>query len=232
MPIRTVILALLLAALGGPLLRADQGTPLPLGQPAPQFMLKTHAGDDFYTHDYVGEPRGKRFRQERDVLVLSFFASWCKPCKQEIPYLTELAGNYARDSIKFFLVNKGEEKGVVDNCVFENAITLPVLLDPYEVACKKFQLKELPTLVIIDRAGNTAFYHQGYAPEFKDSLRVAIDKALGKWKPEPPKPKVDSAAIRAKAAADSAAAAKAKKKGGKGKAPKAPKTPPAKSTGK
>lgn len=199
------ILTLLAAALCAGTLPADPGQGPAIGQPAPQFMLKTHAGEDFYTRDYVGEPRGKRFRQERNVLVLSFFASWCKPCKQEIPYLHELSSAYAADGVKFFLVNKGEEKGTVDDCVFSDKITLPVLLDPYEVACKKFRLTELPTLAIIDRTGTLAYSHTGFAAGFPDTLRYQLDKLLGKL------PKVDSAAIR-KARADSIAAAKAKPK--------------------
>jgi thiol-disulfide isomerase/thioredoxin len=206
---------------------AAAGEGLAVGQPAPAFMLKTLAGDDFYTKDYVGETRGKRFRQERNVLVLSFFASWCKPCKQEIPFLHELAAQYAADGVKFYLVNKGEERSVAEGCVFDNKYTLPVLLDPYEVACKKYKLKELPTLVIIDRGGNVADYRTGFAPGDEVSLKASLDKLLGKVKPVPVA-KVDSAAIRAKAKADSIEAAKAKKrKGGKGRAPKAPAVKPA-----
>lgn len=222
-----LVCAVIAVACGG--LLAGPGEGLTVGQPAPQFMLKAHAGEDFYTRDYVGEPRGKRFRQERNVMVLSFFASWCKPCKQEIPVLHDLAAVYASDGVKFFLVNKGEEKGVVDNCIFDDKITLPVLLDPYEVACKKFKLNELPTLVIIDTAGNVADHRTGFAPGDQESLKACLDKLLGKVKPAPVV-KVDSAAIRAKAKADSTAAAKAKKKRGtKGKAPK---KPAVKATGK
>ncbi len=207
------------AAICGPLV-AGPADGLPVGQPAPQFMLKTHAGDDFYLRDFAGEARGKRFRQERNVVVLSFFASWCKPCKQEIPVLHELAADYAADGVKFFLVNKGEEKGVVDNAIFEDKITLPVLLDPYEVACKKFKIKELPTLVVIDKTGNVTEYRTGYKTGDDKSLKEVLNKALGKVKTPPP-PKVDSAAIKAKAKADSIEAAKAKKKKGAVKKPAA-----------
>jgi thiol-disulfide isomerase/thioredoxin len=227
---RTCLLFLLAVTAACGMLRAEPaaaGEGLAVGQPAPAFMLKTLAGEDFYTKDYVGETRGKRFRQERNVLVLSFFASWCKPCKQEIPFLHELAVKYAADGVKFFLVNKGEERSVAEGCVLENVYTLPVLLDPYEVACKKYKLKELPTLVVIDRAGNVADYHSGFVPGDQDSLKAKLDKLLGKVKPVPVI-KVDSTAIRAKAKADSTAAAKSKKKkGAKGKAPAAAKTPAA-----
>lgn len=216
-------LLLLAAALAAGTLPAEPGEGPVIGQPAPQFMLKTHAGEDFYTRDYAGEPRGKRFRQERNVLVLSFFASWCKPCKQEIPVLHELSSAYAGDGVKFFLVNKGEEKGIVDDCIFSDKITLPVLLDPYEVACKKFRLKELPTLAIIDKTGTLAYHHTGYAEGFRDTLRYQLDKLLGKL------PKVDSAAIR-KAKADSIAAAKAKTKKKPAKAGKSKAGVPPKAT--
>ena len=129
-----------------------------------------------FTPGITPEPPRQVFRQERDILVLSFFASWCKPCKEEILYLQDLASKYAGDSVKFFLISKGEETNKVEACLAENKYTLPVLLDPYEVACKKYKLKELPTLVIIDRSGNVADYRSGYAPGDQDSLKGKLDK--------------------------------------------------------
>lgn len=172
------------------------------GDQAPVFAAKAHDGSEFFLRDYCGEPRGKRHRQERNILVLSFFASWCKPCRTEMPMLQELASRYRGDGVLFYLVNKGQPGDTVSNFLFEQVVTLPVLMDRYEVLAKKYRIRELPTLVVIGRDGRLAEYHAGYADNYQEILAGKLDSLLGK---APPKPQA--------AAADSAAKPKPKAKG-------------------
>lgn len=172
------------------------------GDPAPAFVAKTHQDADFYLRDYCGEPRGKRQRQERNILVLSFFATWCKPCQAEMPMLQELASKYRGDGVLFFLVNKGQPRDTIANFLFDQVVTLPVLMDQYEVLAKKFCVRELPTLVIINRDGLLAEYHTGYTENYQSTLAFKLDSLLGKPLPKP-----------RMAAADSAAKPKTKPKG-------------------
>ncbi len=155
-----------------------------MGEPAPIFMAKTHDGRDFYLRDYCGQPRGQRNRQERNILVLSFFASWCKPCKAEMPMLQELASKYREDGILFYLVNKGESQDTVSNFLFEQVVNLPVLMDQYEVLAKKFQVRELPTLAVITKEGILAECHTGYAEGYQSILAGKLDSLLGKVPPK------------------------------------------------
>lgn len=154
------------------------------GQPAPMLILKDMNGADFYLRDYCGLPRGPRTRQEREALVLSFFTSWCKGCKVEIPVLQQLASEFSGQPVKFFLVNVGEPADTVESFVFNNVVTLPVLLDQYEVASRKYKVKELPTLVMIDREGIIKEYHTGFAPAYGDSIRHQVRSLLGMAPPE------------------------------------------------
>jgi len=175
------------------------------GQPVPAFVLKTLDGQDFYLRDYCGEPRGKRFRQDRNILVLSFFTTWCKNCKLEIPVLQEMASAYRDQGIQFYLVNVGQPKDTVSAYVFDQVISLPVLLDQYEVVSKKFSVKELPTLTVIGRDAVLAEYHTGYTPDYQVKLVTKLDSLLGKTAP----------AVKPAAGDTSAKAGPAKKKGKK-----------------
>lgn len=178
-------------------LKAVEDNGLKPGDQAPVFVAKAHDGSDFYLRDYCGEPRGKRHRQERNILVLSFFASWCKPCKLEIPMLQELASKYRGDGVLFYLVNKGQPRDTVSSFLFEQVVTLPVLMDQYEVLAKKFAVRELPTLVVIGKDGRLAEYHTGYHEGYQSALSFKLDSLLGKPLPKPaavdsvnkPKPK-------------------------------------------
>lgn len=159
------------------------------GDPAPAFVAKTYDDADFYLRDYCGEPRGKRYRQERNILVLSFFATWCKPCKEEIPVLQELSTKYKGEGVLFYLVNKGEGRDTVGDFLYERVVTLPVLMDRYEVLAKKYCVRELPTLVVIGKDGRLAEYHTGYHESYQRALAFKLDSLLGK-----PLPKLQAAA--------------------------------------
>ncbi len=176
---RTAACCLLLMVILSPALSAENAGPGLCGQPAPVVVLKTLDGSDFYLRDYCGQPRGPRQRQERNLVVLSFFTSWCKNCKNEIPLLQELASELSSQGAKFYLVNVGQPRDTVENYVFNNVITLPVLMDQYEVVSKKYQVKELPTLVMIDREGIIKEYHTGFVPAYGDSLRQQLRSLLG-----------------------------------------------------
>ncbi len=176
--------------------QAAQGSPdnLKVGDPAPVFMAKTYDGAEFYLRDYCGQPRGKHRRQERNILVLSFFASWCKPCKAEMPMLQELASKYRGDGLLFYLVNKGQPRDTVASFLFDQVVSLPVLMDQYEVLSKKYKVRELPTLVVINKDGTLAEYHTGYNENYQAALAFKLDSLLGKPLPKPQMATADSAA--------------------------------------
>ncbi|HAD81280.1 MAG: hypothetical protein A2509_00370 [Candidatus Edwardsbacteria bacterium RIFOXYD12_FULL_50_11] len=176
---RIAACGLLLMVIMASSLTAGTADPGLCGQPAPIVVLKTLDGKDFYLRDHCGQVRGPRHKQEREAVVLSFFTSWCKNCKTEIPVLQQLASEMAGLPVKFYLVNVGQSRDTVENYVFNNVVSLPVLMDQYEVASKKYQVKELPTLVMIDKDGILKEYHTGFIPAYGDSIRMKIHSLLG-----------------------------------------------------
>jgi thiol-disulfide isomerase/thioredoxin len=158
---------------------------LKVGDPAPPIVLKNlDGGSTFYLRDYCGQPRTPRTRQERDVVVLSFFTTWCVNCKKEIPCLQEMASRFANDSIRFYLVNVGEARDTVEAYIFQRVISLPILHDEFSVTSQKYKANSLPTLVVIDKSGNIAEYHTGFVPGYEKELEAKLNKLLGKTKPE------------------------------------------------
>jgi thiol-disulfide isomerase/thioredoxin len=209
------ILAFCLAilAFSVPALNAGDQPGLKVGDPAPPIVLKNlDGGSTFYLRDYCGQPRTPRTRQERDVVVLSFFTTWCVNCKKEIPGLQDMASRFANDSIRFYLVNVGEDRDSVEAYIFQWVISLPILHDEFSVTSQKYKANSLPTLAVIDKAGNIAEYHVGYVAGYEKELEAKLNKLLGKAKPTVLTTKPDSTA------ADTAKAKpKAKGKKSKGK---------------
>lgn len=197
---------LTLMVLSAPALAAGDKPCLKVGDPAPPIVLKNLDGaTTFYLRDHCGEPRGPRKPQQRNVVVLSFFTTWCENCKKEIPCLQEMASRFAGDSIRFYLVNVGEARDTVENYVFKRVVSLPVLHDEFQVTSQKYKASSLPTLVVIDKAGNIAEYHVGFQAGYEKELEAKLNLLLGKTKPE-------SLAADVKPASASADTVKAKPK--------------------
>lgn len=142
---------------------------LNIGDAAPSFFRRTLAGGKFFLSDYCGEPR-KATATGRKNVVISFFASWCKPCKKEIPELEEVAKRMNSTETAFFLINVGEDAKTVEAYLQENPTTLPVILDQEGVAAAKYCPTEigdanryfLPTLAIINKKGVIEHIKTGY----------------------------------------------------------------------
>lgn len=161
----------------------SSGTPIPIlkiGQKAPNFFLKTLEGKDFYLRDYCGEPRQINKTPRRYVLI-SFFASWCKPCRKEIPELEKIVEKYACDSLVVFLINAGDDEEKIYGFLKEIPTRIPVIMDIYGTAANKYCPKEegdrivLPTLTLIGKDGTLLYVHSGYRGDLKE-LEEKLDQ--------------------------------------------------------
>ena len=134
---------------------------------APTFYLQDLDGEKFFASRVYGE-RAKN----PSPIVLSFFATWCKPCLSEVPQLEILSKTYP--NIKFYLISFKDKPEAAQKWVEKLDCSLPVLLDGYGVTAEKFNVvKEndqgakfaaLPTLFVINREGEIVFTHEGYVP--------------------------------------------------------------------
>ncbi|MCF7827667.1 MAG: TlpA family protein disulfide reductase [Candidatus Marinimicrobia bacterium] len=146
-----------------------------IGTAAPTFFLKSLEGDPFFLSRYVGEDARERLQKP---LVFSFFASWCIPCRAEIPKLHDIQGEFPQVGI--MLVNVAEKPDTVSRFVTKMGFDLPVLLDPYSVVAKKYKvvnkqnMARLPATVIIDEAGLIRYFHQGYQKGDEEKVREVL----------------------------------------------------------
>ncbi len=122
---------------------AFQPESIPLkGHPAPDFTLQTVDGAALSLADL----RGK-------AVVLNFWATWCPPCRAEMPELQAAYTAYAPGGLVVLGVNQAEDRAVVQAYLDELGLTFPVVLDAqYEVA-ERYSVNSLPTTFFIDREG-------------------------------------------------------------------------------
>jgi len=112
------------------------------GHPAPDFTLQTMTGEPLALSDL----RGK-------AVVLNFWATWCPPCRAEMPELQAAYTAYAPGGLVVLGVNQAEDRATVRAFLDELGLTFPVVLDTqYEVA-DRYSVNSLPTTFFIDRDG-------------------------------------------------------------------------------
>lgn len=138
-----------------------------LSGPAPGLTLQTFDGKKVSLSDYKGQ-----------VIMLNFWASWCGPCRQEMPELNKLYDTYKKAGFVLLGINLDDSKAAVDKALQKTPVTFPVLLDPQGKVAELYKNQAMPSSYFIDRDGNLAYLHQGYRPGEEAEYKKIIRKLL------------------------------------------------------
>ena len=148
-----------------------------MGSKAPTFYLKSLDGGEFFLSRLVGEPiTGFRKESGKKTVVLSFFATWCIPCKEELPLLERLYREYSNESLEVILIDVEENENKVKAYVDSLGLNIPVLMDYHGVVAQKYNVVSLPSLFIINKDGIIELRSFGYKGE--DHFRALITNKL------------------------------------------------------
>lgn len=144
------------------------------GKPAPDFELTTLDGEPFRLSDH----RGK-------VVVLDFWATWCKPCIMGMPGYLKAVKEFSEDEVVFAAVNLGETGSTVKKFQKKMQWDTHLLLDTQSKVAGQYMVNAIPHLVVIDRQGNVAEVSIGYHPDSASKLNQQIHKLLSTDTQEP-----------------------------------------------
>ena len=138
--------------------------------------------------------RGARLRKfksqpNRHVVVVSFFATWCKPCMKELPLLQNLYEKYDGQRVKWFLVDITEatrtspgfeDSPVAGPFLAKKGITMPILNDNRGVAKERYGAKTLPRLFVIDKFQTIRLTKKGFheGEDFEGEIAAIVDELL------------------------------------------------------
>jgi thiol-disulfide isomerase/thioredoxin len=124
-----------------------------INKSAPDFMLNTLDGRTIQLSKLRGSP-----------VVLNFWATWCGPCRLEMPLLQEYADQLGADVV-FLPINNDESPELVQKFVDELSLRLDFLLDPGAQVAQQYRVRGFPTTMFIDRDGTLRYQHIGVLNE-------------------------------------------------------------------
>ena len=137
------------------------------GQPAPDFALKSASGENMRLSEYRG-----------DVVMINFWATWCGPCRQEMPLLDELYTRYQRVGFNLLGVNIDDDSAGAMKMIQELGVNFPVLFDSRKEVSKLYEVEAMPTTVLLDREGRVRHVHHGYKPGYEEKYLEEIRSLL------------------------------------------------------
>lgn len=116
--------------------------PVEVNLPSPELNLTTLDGQAASLSDYLG-----------DVVLVNLWATWCPPCREEMPTLQAFYDEHRSDGFILIAIDQGETLDEVTPFVEEFGLTFPVWLDPGSTAGGEFNTMNLPSSYVIDRSG-------------------------------------------------------------------------------
>ncbi|MDP2324650.1 MAG: TlpA disulfide reductase family protein [Gammaproteobacteria bacterium] len=135
--------------------------------PAAEFTLPSRTGELVSLSGLRGQ-----------VVLINFWATWCGPCRREMPLLEQIQKKYTPLGFTMLGVNVEEDTTMMSAFLKDVPVSFPILLDPANGVSKLYNVSAMPSTVIVDRKGNIRYIHQGYQPgdesRYQDMIRQLI----------------------------------------------------------
>jgi peroxiredoxin len=149
--LRHILLIAAVLAAGLPVTVAASKAPVNVGADAPDFALRSAAGSNLRLSEHRGQ-----------VVMINFWATWCGPCRQEMPKLDEIFARYERAGFALLGVNIDEDSERAQRLADELGVSFPLLFDDEQNVSRLYDVQAMPMTVMVDRSGKVRSVHYGY----------------------------------------------------------------------
>jgi peroxiredoxin len=134
---------------------------------APDFTLRTLDGRNLR----LAEQRGQ-------VVMVNFWASWCAPCRVEMPHLNKLYDKYHASGFVLLGVNVDDDSRNASGTATKLGVHFPVLLDAEKKVVRQFDVATMPSTLLIDRDGRVRYVHRGYRDGYEETYDRQVRELL------------------------------------------------------
>jgi peroxiredoxin len=138
-----------------------------VGKTAPDFTLKSMAGKNFN----LTEQRG-------NIILINFWASWCGPCRKEMPVLQELQEKYQDLGVQVWGVNVEQENQAGRDFLANLDLSFSIFFDKTNKLSEIYNVEAMPTTVIVDRDGVVRYVYRGFKKGYGKKYAKAIKKLI------------------------------------------------------
>jgi cytochrome c biogenesis protein CcmG, thiol:disulfide interchange protein DsbE len=156
---------------------------------APDFRAVDLAGERFSLGDLLG----------KGPILVDFWATWCKPCIKELPYVQRIHDDLAESGVQVLAVtiDSPKSQAQVRKFIQSRKFTFRVVMDGEQDVFRKLQGKgTVPYVVVLDAQGNIRYHHTGYRPGDEKELRKIVEELMAEGDTQA----IDAAAREAEAA--------------------------------
>jgi len=180
---RAIFLFILLCVFSHGTAQAVDKDHFDVGETLPLFTLKV-VNEDEVAEKYIALDRyyGNEAKEQKKAILLSFFATYCEPCKREIPFLQALYDAYKDKGFTAVSVTIDKEPEKVDfakNLAKQHGVKFPVLSDRFNIVAKRYFIAKLPCVYILDSEGKVALVNIGYSDDVSKLLFEKIRLLVG-----------------------------------------------------
>jgi len=146
-----------------------------IGEKTPGFITSTLDGKRIALKDFW-EQQGKK------VLVISFFATWCQPCKEDLRYLQKIQDQHESSGLQVLcvLTQDSSKETAIKEFMRKLGVNLPVLTDEYGIIGKRYAVTALPCNFVIDKDGILNAKYFGYGEDVKKRFENQLMGLLSK----------------------------------------------------
>ena len=136
---------------------------------APNFTLKSLRGDNIKLSEHRGE-----------VILLSFWATWCDKCKQHFPVLNNIYLKYRDDGFTLLSINTEDADDIkkVKKWLKGRRVAYPILLDNTHAVADKYEVADMPSTYLLDRDGHLRYVNNGFEEGYEDEVLKRVRELM------------------------------------------------------
>ena len=147
-------------------------------QRAPNAAVTPSTGAPDFTLPSLDGPNLRLQEQRGRVVMINFWASWCGPCRVEMPHLARLYEKYRGSGFTVLAVNIDESPQKAASLATQLGMRFPVLLDTDKKVSRLYDLSTMPSTVLVDRDGRVRYVHRGYRDGYEETYDKQIRELL------------------------------------------------------